>query len=514
MPDNELLRLTGISKQFGGVRALDAVDFDVRRGEVHALIGENGAGKSTLMNVLAGRFADYAGQVTFAGRAVRLIDPRQALRLGIHVVYQELSVLPNLTVAENIMLGDEPRGCLPGTVDRVALRSRATETLARLQFDLPLDAELERLSAAQQCLVEIARAVHTKAVLLVFDEPTAALGPAEVQKLFAVIADLKRRGMGIVYISHRLAELPQVADRVTVLRDGKVVGTRAVAECRPSELARMMLGREIDDIFPERRRRENDDAVAPPVLETRSLARAGVLADVSFVVRAGEIVGLAGLVGSGRTEIARAIVGADRAGGECLLAGEALPRRRRPEDCRRRGLCLVPESRKRDGNFTGRPVAENINAGRLERLSGFLGFLSPRRTRDSAMEMIQRLAVQPALPRREIEKLSGGNQQKVIIGRVLGATPRVIIFDEPTQGIDIAAKAQVYRLIVELAEQGCGIVLISSEFVELTELADRILIVRGGRVVSEWPGGGSSAGGGGTADEDALFAACVGSTSA
>jgi ribose transport system ATP-binding protein len=506
MPDDSLLQMTGVSKVFGGVRALDAVDFHVRRGEVHALIGENGAGKSTLMNVLAGRFADYAGRVTFDGREVRVADPRQALRLGIHVVYQELSVLPNLTVAENIMLGDEPSGRWPGAVDRVALRSRAKETLARLGFDLPLDVELEQLSAAQQCLVEIARAVHTQAVLLVFDEPTAALGPAEVQKLFAVIADLKRRGMGIVYISHRLAELPQVADRVTVLRDGKLVGTRAMAECRPSELARMMLGREIDDIFPERKRRENDIDAALAVLEVQSLTRPGVLTDVSFSVRAGEIVGLAGLVGSGRTEIARAIVGADRADGHCILAGESLPRSRRPMQCRRRGLCLVPENRKRDGNLTGRPIAENMNAGRLERLSGFLGFLSPRLTRDSAMDMIQRLAVQPPTPQREIEKLSGGNQQKVIIGRVLGASPRVIIFDEPTQGIDIAAKAQMYRLIVELAEQSCGIVLISSEFVELTELADRILIVRGGRVLGEWQGGA----GGATADEDALFAACVG----
>jgi ribose transport system ATP-binding protein len=240
------------------------------------------------------------------------------------------------------------------------------------------------------------------------------------------------------------------------------------------------------------------------VLQVRGLTRRDAFTDVTFDVYAGEIVGLAGLVGSGRTEIARAIVGADHSSGECLLGGERLPRRRTPRQCWRRGLCLVPEDRKRDGNLTGRSVAENINAARLQQLSGLLGFLSPRRARASAMEMIARLGIVPPLPRREIQTLSGGNQQKAIIGRALAVTPRAIIFDEPTQGIDVAAKAQVYRLLVELAERGCGILLISSEFIELTELADRVLIVRDGGIAGQWEGGSE-------ADEDALFAACVGS---
>ena len=490
-----LLQMSGIAKSFGGVRALDGVDFDVRPGEVHALIGENGAGKSTLMNVLAGRFGDYEGQVNFRGQAVRLSSPRQALGLGIHIIFQELTVLPNLTVAENIMLGHEP-GHGFGRLDRAALRERAQKTIKRLGFDLPLDAEVGTLSAAKQCLVEIARAIHKDVSLLVFDEPTAALGQEDVQKLFAVIRELKQRGLGMVYISHRLAELPQIADRVTVLRDGKVVGARPMAECKPSDLTRMMLGRELAEMFPKRERHAGE-----PLLRVKNLTRPGVFEDISFEVRAGEILGLAGLVGSGRTEIARAIVGADDATGECELAGKPL-RPRRPDVCRQQGLCLVPENRKRDGNLTGRSIAENINAGILERLSGALGFLSPRSARTHAVEMISRMEVNPPLPEMEIQKLSGGNQQKVIVGRVLGVNPRVIIFDEPTQGIDVGTKAQIYRLLSDLAARGCGILLISSEFIEVTELADRILIVRDGRLAGEWHGGET--------DEDALFAACVG----
>ncbi|MDQ1255833.1 MAG: ribose transport system ATP-binding protein [Candidatus Hydrogenedentes bacterium] len=489
-----VLSMRGIVKDFGGVRALDGVDFDVRPGEVHALIGENGAGKSTLMNVLAGRFEDYSGRIEFDGHEVRLTNPRQARDLGIAVIYQELRVLPNLTVAENIMLGDEQAGRWTRKIDRRALLGEAHRAIEYLGFNLDPKARVETLSTAQQCLVEIAGAVRRKVKLLVFDEPTASLGGDDVEKLFRVIRDLKSRGLGIVYISHRLAELPRIADRVTVLRDAKVVGTKDAADCPLPELTRMMLGRDLDDVFPEKTNRPGGVE-----LEVKGLSRPGVFEDVSFQLREGEILGLAGLVGSGRTEIARAIFGADAADGMCLFQGAPVDRPA-PHRCRALGIGMAPADRKRDGNITGRPVAENLTVGILKRLSGPLAFLAPQRIRAESERLIGRMRVEPPRPEMPIDQLSGGNQQKVVVGRWLAADPKVLIFDEPTQGVDVGTKAQIYRLIMDLASEGRGIVLISSEFIEIAALADRILVVREGRIVQEMPGGTT---------EEALFAACT-----
>ena len=491
-----LLRMQGIVKDFQGVRALDGVDFEVRPGEVHALIGENGAGKSTLMNVLAGRFGDYRGRIEISGHEVRLTNPRQALALGVGVIYQELSVLPNLTVAENIVLGHEPPGAVPGTLNRRALAAQARAVLEELRFGLPLDEPVGRLSHARQCLVEIAHAIRASVRVLVFDEPTASLASDDVERLFEVIRDLKSRGIGIAYISHRLAELPQIADRVTVLRDGRVVGTRDIAECRISELSHMMLGRRLTEMFPEKRNRPGE-----PVLRVEGLSRPGVFEDVSFELREGEILGMAGLVGSGRTEIARAIFGADRATGRCELGGAPLARRS-PRRSMARGLGMIQENRKLDGNITGLSVAQNISMSVLDRLAAFGGVLPPRRIRANAERMIRRMDVRPPDPARAIQTLSGGNQQKAILGRWLCRDPRVLILDEPTQGIDVGTKAQIYRLIMDLACEGRGILLISSEFFELVNLADRILVIRSGRLAGEMPGPGT--------DVDAVFAACVG----
>ncbi len=490
-----MLRMKGIVKTFPGVRALDRVDFDVRAGEVHALIGENGAGKSTLMNVLAGRFGDYEGQVAFLGQAVRLTNPRQALALGIGVIYQELSVLPNLTVAENILLGHEPPGRVPGTLNRHTLMAEARAVLDELQFDLPLRQPAGQLSHARQCLVEIAHAIRKSVELLVLDEPTASLSSDDVQRLFEVIRDLKRRGIGIVYISHRLAELPQIADRVTVLRDGKVVGTRDIADCKVSVLSHMMLGRKLTEMFPEKRNRPGE-----PLLRVEGLSRPGAFEDISFELREGEILGIAGLVGSGRTEIARAIFGADKAAGRCELEGRPLARRS-PKRSMARGIGMIQENRKRDGNITGLSVGRNIGISVLNRLTTPGGFLPPRRIRANAMRMIRHMDVRPPDPTRTIETLSGGNQQKAILGRWLCRDPKVLILDEPTQGIDVGTKAQIYRLIMDLACEGRGIILISSEFFELVNLADRILVIRDGRLVDEMPGPGT--------EVDAVFAACV-----
>jgi ribose transport system ATP-binding protein len=491
-----ILRMEGIVKAFGPVRALDRVDFDLRAGEVHALVGENGAGKSTLMNVLAGRFADYAGRVVLFGREVRLTNPRQALGLGIGVIYQDLSVLGNLTVAENLLLGREPAGRVLGTLDRRALAAQAQSGLDALGFDLPIDAPVGDLSHAKQCLVEIAHAIRKDVRVLVFDEPTASLGSDDVGRLFEVIRRLKARGLGIVYISHRLAELPEVADRVTVLRDGRVVGTRDLADCKVSALSHLMLGRTLTEVFPEKR-----NTPGRTLLVVEGLTRPGVFHDVSFVLREGEILGLAGLVGSGRTEIARALFGADPAAGRCELDGVALGRRS-PRRCMARGIGMIPEDRQRDGILTGSSVGRNLGIGVLDRLSTAFGFVRPARIRQNARRMIDRMDVRPPDPARLIQTLSGGNQQKVILGRWLCRDPKVLILDEPTQGIDIGTKAQIYRLMMDLAVAGKGILLISSELFEIANLADRILVVREGRITGELPGPGT--------DVDRLFQACVG----
>jgi len=477
-----ILQMHGIVKEFPGGRALDGVDFDVRPGEVHALIGENGAGKSTLINVLAGRFDDYQGRITFAGREVRLENPRAVLDLGVAVIYQELSILPNLTVAENIMLGAEPAGRLPGRIDRACLRAQAEQVLRRFGFDLPLDERLENLGRARQCLVEIARAMRKDVRVLVFDEPTACLGYEDVARLFQAIRELKAAGIGIIYISHRLAELFEIADRVTVLRDGRVVGSADIGQCTIPRLSRMMLGRTLEEMFPERSNKPAD-----VVLKVTGLSRPGVFSDISFELRRGEILGIAGLVGSGRTEIARAIFGADKASGRCELAGRAL-RKRSPRSSKAHGIGMIPEDRKRDASIDQQSVAVNLGIAVLDRLSGRGGFVSPHRLRSNALEMIRKLQVVPPDPARQLRFLSGGNQQKVIVGRWLGTEPKVIIFDEPTQGIDLGTKAQIYRLIMDLARQGCGVILICSEFIELVNLADRIIVVRSGRIVRRLDG--------------------------
>ena len=490
-----ILQMRGIVKDFGGTRALDKVDFDVRSGQVHALIGENGAGKSTLMNVLAGRFDDYQGQIIFDSQNVRIANPRQARDMGIGIIYQELSVLANLSVAENIMLGEEPSSRWTRRLDRAQLSAEARKTIAYLNFDLDPDEPVEALSTARQCLVEIAASVRRNVKLLVFDEPTASLGREDTEKLFEVIRDLKANGLAIIYISHRLAELAAIADRVTVLRDGKKVGTKAIDECPVSEMSRMMLGHVLSEVFPEKTNKPDRC-----ILKVRGLTRKASSEAISFDLRAGEVLGIAGLLGSGRTEIARALFGADRASGKVEFRGRPLTRRN-PRICCLGGIGMVSEDRKRQGNITGRSISENLNISILERLSGFLGFQSRRRLTAQAQSMIERLKINPAKPAMNIQQLSGGNQQKVIVGRWLALNPEVIIFDEPTQGIDIATKSQIYELIIKLACEGKGIILICSELIELAKLADRILVIRDGRLAAEMQGP--------IDDVDLLFDACA-----
>lgn len=480
--DSAILQMQGIVKDFPGTRALDEVDFDVSAGQVHALIGENGAGKSTLMNVLAGRYADYQGRTIFDGQEVRIVNPRQARDMGIGIIYQELSVLPNLSVAENIMLGEERSGRWTRRLDRAHLSRETRKTIDYLNFDLDPDEPVEGLSTARQCLVEIAGAVRRNVKLLVFDEPTASLGREDAEKLFEVIRDLKAKGLGIVYISHRLAELSVIADRVTALRDGKNVGAKAIGDCPVSEMSRMMLGHVLSEVFPEKTNRPGKR-----ILKVRELTRKGSFENISFDLRAGEVLGIAGLLGSGRTEIARALFGADRASGTVEFQGKPMTKRSPRKSCAR-GIGMVSQDRNRQGNITGRSISENLNISILDRLSGFLGFQSPARLTGQAQLMIERLKINPPKPGMNIQQLSGGNQQKVIVGRWLALNPEVIIFDEPTQGIDIGTKSQIYELIIKLACEGKGIILISSELIEVAKLSDRILIVRDGRLAGEMEG--------------------------
>ena len=475
-PTPSLLRMTDIVKEFPGGRALDGVAFDVRPGEIHALVGENGAGKSTLANILAGRFGDYRGQVALNGRPVRITSPHHSRALGIATIFQDLNVLGYRSVAENILLGDEPAGRLPGTLNRRQLRDRAARVLRRLGFRLPLDAAVGTLGFAQQQMVAIAQAIRRDVRLLILDEPTASLGQTEVEQLFIVLCELKSRGLGMIYISHRLAELDRLCDRVTVLRDAKVVATRPIKQTSVREVTEMMLGRRLETLFPPRQSRPGD-----VIFRVRALTRPGEFEDVSFDLRAGEILGIAGLVGAGRTELAFGIYGEDRCEGTVELADRALTRRR-PDRSVAAGLAMAPENRKTDGAILMRPVRENLTASILGRLSGPLAWLGSRRVNTRAGQMVERMQIQPRDPRRLIEHLSGGNQQKTVIGRLLATDARVLVFDEPTQGIDVGTRAQIYQLIAQLADQGRGIIVIASEPMELVGLADRILVMAHGRI--------------------------------
>jgi rhamnose transport system ATP-binding protein len=473
---SDLLTLTGIGKSFGGVRALDGVSFAVRSGEVHALVGENGAGKSTLVKVATGAHAPDTGEVAVQGRVVGPLDPLAARRLGISAIYQQPALLPDLTVAENVALGYEGAG-LWRRVDWRTRRVRTRELLDRVGARIDPDAVVNRLRMPEQQLVEIARALGTEARVLIMDEPTASLSSRETTHLFAVIRELRARGVGIVYVSHRLEELYELADRVTVLRDGKLVACCPLAEVDRAGLIRLMVGRELSSVFPERHGERGE-----PVLEAHRLAcRASGLRDASLTLHAGEILGLAGLVGSGRTELARTLFGltpADR--GEVRVRGKVV-HIRSPAQAVELGIAYVPEDRRRHAVIGELSVAVNLTLAVLREVSRH-GLLDRAEERRQAGAMATRLGVKAASIEVPVATLSGGNQQKVALGRWLAARPAVLLLDEPTQGIDVGAKAEIYRLIVELAGQGLALLLISSELPEVLGLSDRVAVMHEGRL--------------------------------
>jgi ribose transport system ATP-binding protein len=472
------LELRGISKSYPGVRALSEVSFAIWPGETHMLLGENGAGKSTLMKVLCGAISADSGEILYEGRPHVIASPADARRLGIAVIFQEFSLVPHLDIAHNIYLGRAPRGRLPGSIDRERLYADARRVLATIGFDVDPRESVHRLGVAQQQMVEIAKALSQDARILVMDEPTAALSDRESERLFAMMARLKADGVAIVYISHRMAEVFALGDRITVLRDGKRVRSLLPREATPGELVRLMVGRTVDMTYPRRFREPG-----ATMLEVRGLSAATGVADIDLTVREGEIVGLCGLVGSGRTEVARAIFGADKVtSGEVRIFGRVHPGS--PDHSAKLGMALIPESRKSEGLALIRTVGDNLLLAGLPSLFPS-GFLRVRFGRDTARGIVERLAIAVASLQQQVGTLSGGNQQKVVIGKWLAAKARLFLFDEPTRGIDIGAKAQIFALIDELVAAGAGVLMISSEQAEIVHVCDRAYVMRGKRIVGE-----------------------------
>jgi ABC-type sugar transport system ATPase subunit len=470
--------LSNVGKRFGATEALAGIDLTIARGTVHGLVGENGAGKSTLGKIVAGVFGPDAGEVRVNGRAVHYGSPRDALVDGITIVQQEIAVVPQRTALDNVFLGESGRF---GLRRRARLRSRFAELAARIGFELEPGTLVGSLRVPERQQVEIMRALAREAELIVFDEPTASLTAAEAERLLAVVRDLRALGTTVVYVSHDLGHVLELADEVTVLRNGRLIRTDPAAGQTTDDLVTTMLGRSASVAFPEL---VPPPPEAPATLSVRGLARAGSLDDISFDIHAGEIVGLAGLVGSGRTEVARAIFGADaRDAGEILIDGEQLAIRS-PKDAVRAGIAMLPESRKDEGLLMSLTSQANVTLPRLDRISRF-GVLSPRREAQQATELLDRLAVKRAGPQALVGSLSGGNQQKVLFSKWLFSTPRVLLADEPTRGIDIGAKLEIYRLIAELAAGGMAVLLISSELDEILGLAHRTLVMRRGAVVLE-----------------------------
>jgi ribose transport system ATP-binding protein len=488
----------GIRKTFPGVVALDGVDLEVRRGEVHVLLGENGAGKSTLMKVLSGATPMDGGEVRLDGRPVEIRGPRHAQELGVQTIYQEFNLVPQLSAAANILLGREPSRGL-GVLDRRRQAAQAGRLLASLGVDIDPRTRVSALGVAQQQMVEVAKALSGEARVLVMDEPTSALTESETTTLFETIERLTARGVAVVYISHRLEEVKRLGHRVTVLRDGRRITTADVSTLSMAEMVRLMANRELKEHYPRRR-----VPPGPELLRVEGLCRGRTVRDVSFSLHRGEILGVAGLLGAGRTEMARALMGADPPdSGRVLLDGREL-RPRTPADAIRAGLGLLPEDRKTQGLVLGQSVRANIALASVRRLSP-LGIVDASAETTLARRYVDELRVRTPSLGQAVAFLSGGNQQKVVLGKWLAAEVDVLIMDEPTRGIDVAAKVEIYELMNRLTEQGKAILMISSELPEVLGMSDRILVLHRGRVASVLDAQGAT--------QEAVLAAALGHAS-
>lgn len=469
--------MTGISKYFPGVKALQDVDIEVRAGEVHAIVGENGAGKSTLMKILAGFYQPDRGTIEIGGEPTGNWNPREAIERGIGMIYQELSLVPDLSVAENISLGRMPKK--GPFVDYRAMTKLAQDVLGELHSSIDPGTRLGTLSISQQQIVEIAKVMADKPSIVVFDEPTSSLGENETRVLFEVIGRMREAGIAVIYISHRLQEVMDLCDRVTVLRDGQHIETRDVAGVTPDQMVQLMVGRELGDMFPKL-----DLAPGDEVLAVEGIGRIGQFIDVSFTVHEREIVGIAGLVGAGRTEVARAIFGLDPIDeGEIRVRGNPVKLRSARKGLAA-GIALVPEDRKEQGIVPMLTVRENFTLPTIKQLAKRL-LISPRGERTLVRAWAERLRVNPPLIERPLSAFSGGNQQKVVLGKWLLADPALLILDEPTRGVDVGAKADIHEIIGEFARDGGGVLMISSELPELLAVCDRIVVLHEGRMVAE-----------------------------
>ena len=473
-----ILEMRNIFKSFGGVNALRDVSFQCRPGTVHALVGENGAGKSTLIKILAGALLPDSGEIIFKGQKHQSFSTRKALNSGISVIYQELALVSQMTVAENIFLGREPRKYF-GIVDKKRLKIEAKKLLKQLGFEVDMDMEVGEMTVAYQQMVEIAKALSKNADLIIMDEPSAILAGHELDKLFLIIESLKKRGVTIIYISHRLEEVFRIANEVTILKDGQLVGTKPIKDLSRGELVKMMVGRTLEEVFPV-----SLNQLGNPVLQVDEISTKTILNQVSFNLREGEILGVAGMVGSGRTELARAIFGADPlTSGTIKIKGQDVVFKN-PADAIRSKISLVPEDRKNHGLFTKLSILNNITLPILSKISRW-GFTDKKQENEIVERERQIHSIDMTSGNQEVQYLSGGNQQKVVLSKSLQTIPEVIIMDEPTRGVDVGAKFEIYQLIRQLNKDGIAILMISSELPEILGLSDRILVMREGKIVAE-----------------------------
>ncbi len=473
-----LLRMEGIYKSFPGVQALSDAKFELDYGEVNALVGENGAGKSTLMKILGGIYHKDAGHIFLEGKEVEISNPHMAQRLGISIIHQELNLMPHLTVAQNIFIGREPRAKIPFVVDDKTTNQEAERLFKMLNLRLDPTIKVADLTVAKQQMVEIAKALSFNAKILVMDEPTAALTDTEIDELFSIIRQLRQKGVGVVHISHRLEELKQISDRVTVMRDGKYIDSLLTKDAPIDQIISLMVGRTIYETSPELPEKPNQEVV----LEVRNLNHGRVLRQVNFSLKKGEILGFAGLVGAGRTEVARAIFGADPFdSGEVYIKGEKV-HIASPGDAVAHGIGYLSEDRKRYGLALGMDVKENIAMAAMKKFLNAFGWMNFKKATVRGQEMVEALNIKTPSLEQQVKFLSGGNQQKVVIGKWLTADTDILIFDEPTRGIDVGAKSEIYKLLNDLAHQGKSIIMISSELPEILRMSHRVVVMCEGRV--------------------------------
>lgn len=470
--ENDLIQMKGIEKSFPGVKALDKCEFNLKKGEVHALVGENGAGKSTLMKVLTGVHTEDAGEIIHKGKKVKINNPKKAQDLGISIIYQELNLMPHLTVAENVFIGREEKKNKI-FVDKKKLNKKTQDFLDMLNINLDPKAKVNDLTVAKQQMVEIIKALSYKSEVLIMDEPTAALTDTEIEDLFRIVKRLRKDGVGIIYISHRLEELKQITDRITVMRNGKYIDTVNTKEAEIDDIIQMMVGREVYETSNNKTIKNTNEVI----LEVKNLKREGVFRDISFKLKKGEILGMSGLVGAGRTEVARAIFGADKIdAGEIYVHGKKVDIDS-PSKSVEVGIGYLSEDRKRYGLALGRDVATNIVLSNMGEYTNKFGFMKENKINKFAQNQVEQLRIKTPSLKQDVKNLSGGNQQKVVIGKWLNRDSEILIFDEPTRGIDVGAKNEIYKLLNNLVEEGKSIIMISSELPEILRMSHRILVM-------------------------------------